>query len=175
MVPVFYQWLFVAVSFLVGTPPANNINKTAVHPFYVSVTEINHNAADKNLEISCKIFTDDLETAINKTFNSRVDLFNPKNKAEADRLIFDYISRHLQIKLDGRLQKLQFVGFERESEAIWSYLQVSNTAAPKKAEISMSLLYESFAEQINLVHMTVNGSRKSTKLNNPDSAVKFDF
>ena len=151
MASVLYQWLFVAV------------------------TEINHNAADRNLEISCKIFTDDFETAINKTFNSKVDLFNPKNKEEADRLILEYISRHLQIKLDGRAQKLQFVGFERENEAIWSYLQVPTTNAPKKVEITNSLLYESFAEQINLLHMTVNGSRKSTKLNNPDSGVKFEF
>ena len=27
-----------------------------VHPFYVSVTEINHNAKDKTIEISCKTF-----------------------------------------------------------------------------------------------------------------------
>ena len=34
----------------------------AGHPFFVSVTEINHNAKDKTIEIACKIFTDDFET-----------------------------------------------------------------------------------------------------------------
>ena len=43
------------------------------HPIYVSVTEIQHNAKDKTLEISCKIFTSDFEailkskTKLNKT------------------------------------------------------------------------------------------------------------
>ena len=30
-----------------------------LHPIHVSVTEINHNAADKTLEVSVRIFTDD--------------------------------------------------------------------------------------------------------------------
>jgi Domain of unknown function (DUF6702) len=36
------------------------------HPLYISVTEINHNAKDRILEVSCKIFTNDLETVLEK-------------------------------------------------------------------------------------------------------------
>ncbi len=36
------------------------------HPFYVSVTEISHNAKDKTLEISCKLFSSDFETVLEK-------------------------------------------------------------------------------------------------------------
>ena len=32
-----------------------------LHLVFVSVTEIEHNAKEKTLEISCKIFTDDFE------------------------------------------------------------------------------------------------------------------
>ena len=35
--------------------------KGELHPFHVSVVEINHNETDKTLEISCKIFTDKLD------------------------------------------------------------------------------------------------------------------
>ena len=44
----------------------NLSNNKILHPFYVSVTEINHNAADKTLEISCKMFTEDLEEILEK-------------------------------------------------------------------------------------------------------------
>ena len=50
------KWLFIlGLSFVLTSA------KPVDHPFHVSVIEINHNAADKNLEISCKIFTDDFE------------------------------------------------------------------------------------------------------------------
>src|SRR6267378_1432289 len=51
------------------------------HPFHVSVVEVNHNAADKTFEISCKIFTDDLEKVLAQNYKTRVDLINPPNKA----------------------------------------------------------------------------------------------
>lgn len=45
-----------------------------LHPFYVSVTEVAHNPKTKNLEISCKIFFNDLETALEKQSNSQLDI-----------------------------------------------------------------------------------------------------
>ena len=39
-----------------------------LHPIFVSVTEIEHNAKDKTLEISCKIFTDDFEKTLRLTY-----------------------------------------------------------------------------------------------------------
>lgn len=145
------------------------------HPFYISVTEINHNSADKNLEISCKIFTDDFETALSKSSGVKIDLFNPKDKQATEKHISAYFKKHLLIKLDGKPVVLEFVGFERENEAVWSYLQVSNTTAPKKMDILNDLLYESFDQQINLVHVSVGNNRKSSKLNYPDTQISFQF
>ena len=34
------------------------------HPFFVSVTEINHNAKNHSVEVSCRMFYDDLERAL---------------------------------------------------------------------------------------------------------------
>ena len=70
---------------------------------------------------------------------------------------------------------LEFVGFEKENEAVWSYLQVSNTVAPKRVEINNDLLYDAFDQQINLVHISVGGNRKSTKLNYPEASASFQF
>lgn len=175
MAVVLYQWFVLAFSLLpfLGKNAANTAD---LHPFYVSVTEINHNATDKTLEISCKIFTEDLETVLNKNYKTKVDLSNPKNKEELNKLIGDYINHHLQIRLNGGAPvKLDILGFEHENEAVWSYLQVNNVSAPKKVEISNSLLYDSYPDQINLMHVTVGGNRKSTKVTYPETGAKFDF
>jgi hypothetical protein len=37
------------------------------------------------------------------------------------------------------------------------------------------LLFTEHPEQINMLHVTVNGERKSTKLDNPDTNASFMF
>ena len=83
--------------------------KPSPHPFHVSVIEINHNAADKTLEISCKIFTDDFEKVLAKNYKAKTDLINPPDKAAMDTLIKKYILSHLLIKADGRPVVIQYV------------------------------------------------------------------
>ena len=174
MAAAFHKWLLLLFSF-VGLSANTKNAEAPLHPFYVSVTEINHNAADKNLEISCKIFTDDFETTLSKNYKTKVDLVNIKDQAQTDKQVADYIRKHLSLKLDGKPATIEFVGFERESEAVWSYFQVSNITPPKKIEVMNNLLYDGFDKQINVMHVAVGGNRKSTKLNYPDVNAKFEF
>lgn len=147
-----------------------------VHPIFVSVTEINHNPQDKDLEIACKIFTDDLETVLAKATGAKIDLFHPKDTIVTGKQINDYISQHLVLKLDGKPVSLHFIGFERELDAVWSYFEVLNVPnAPKTVSIMNNLLYENFKQQINLMHVTVGGKRKSTKLDYPDADASFTW
>ena len=176
MALLLYKWFFLSLlAGMMGTKASRSDKDNPIHPFYVSVTEINHNARDKNLEISCKIFTDDFEAALSKASGVKVDLFNPKDKDAVEKQIGAYIKKHLIVKVDNKAVSLEFVGFERENEAVWSYLQVSNTMPPKKIDITNDLLYDSFDQQINLMHISVAGNRKSTKLNYPDASASFQF
>lgn len=173
MVILMCKWLMTGVCLFFRGEGA--ISDGVKHPFYVSVTEINHNAKDKILEISCKMFTNDFEMALNKVSGSKVDLSTPKDKPALDKMISDYISSHLQLTIDGKPATLQFVGSEKESEATWSYFQVNNIVSVKKIDIVNTVLYESFEAEINIVHVVVNGNRQSTKLSNPDSHASFTF
>ncbi|HTQ26781.1 MAG TPA: DUF6702 family protein, partial [Puia sp.] len=82
---------------------------------------------------------------------------------------------HLLLKVDGKPVTLQFVGSEKETDATWSYFQVNEVGSVKKLDVVNNLLYESFDTEINIMHVTVNGNRKSTKLNNPEANASFDF
>ncbi|HKP32962.1 MAG TPA: DUF6702 family protein [Chitinophagaceae bacterium] len=146
-----------------------------LHPLFVSVTEINHNPKEKTLEISCKTFADDLEKGIDNSAKLKLDLFKIKDSSLAEKGVNDYIKKHLQVKVDGKPVNLEFVGFEREGDALWSYFQISNVASVKKIEINNTILHDVSNDQINLVHVTVGGNRKSTKLDYPASQSSYDF
>src|ERR1700755_2494190 len=124
MASVLFKWLLAGM-FLFNS-------NTALHSIYVSVTENENNAKDKTLEISCKIFTDDFEKTLRQNYKTSVELAAPKDKAAMNKLVNDYISKHLQIAVDGKNVALQFVGYEQEEEGIETYFQVNNIASIKK-------------------------------------------
>ncbi|MEO6314348.1 MAG: DUF6702 family protein [Chitinophagaceae bacterium] len=158
----FYKWLLVGVFWI-------------FHPFYVSVTEINHNAKEKTLEISCKLFLDDTEKAIKKQLNTVVELTAPKDPKKAQQQVSDYVRKHLSIKIDGKPVIMEFVGFEVEGASLWSYYQVKNISTVQKIDVTNTLLYEMYDSQISIVHAQVGSSKKSTRVNNPESTMQFEF
>ena len=146
-----------------------------VHPFFVSVTEINHNAGQATVEISCKLFIDDFENTLKDQYKLKVDLAEPKDRKQLEKMVFDYMQKHLQIKINDKAAALNFVGFETESESAWCYLEIKQAPQIRSLTISNDLLYESHNTQINIIHALVAGNRKSTKLVNPEKQVVFDF
>jgi hypothetical protein len=157
-----YKWLLIT---LLGW----------AHPFYVSVTEINHNAKDKTLEVSCKIFVDDMEEVLKKNSAISVDLASEKQKGQNDKLLTAYIFKHLALSVDGKDTKLSYVGFEKDKESVYCYFEVTNIATVKKIDLTNSLLHDLNQQQINIMHVTMNGSRKSYKLDYPKSEAGFVF
>jgi hypothetical protein len=172
-----YKWLvfpFACLVFGNGKAPVA-FSGHRLHPFHVSVVEIDHNASAKTLEISCKIFTDDFEKVLAQNYKTKVDLINPPNKAAMDTLVKKYIFSHLSLNADSKPATFLYVGFERESEAVYSYVQVNDIPSVKKIEIINKLMYDLFTDQVNLVHVIVGGNRKSTKLDYPESNARFEF
>ena len=168
MVSILFKWLLIGG--LVINSPA-----TLKHPIFVSVTEIEHNAKEKTLEISCKIFTDDFEKALHQSYKTYVDLLQPKDKNAMNKLVADYVQKHLLLKVDGKIVALQFIGYEQNEEGIVSFYQVNNIAALKKLDITDNILFEYKKEQISIIHTNVNGNKKSTKLVNPEDKYSFEF
>jgi len=145
------------------------------HPFYISVTEVNYNAREKSLEISCKIFAEDMEETLKKDYKTTVDLTSKKQQAQNDKLIADYVTKHLAIAADGKSTKLSYVGFEKQAEAVYCYFEVNNVAPPKKVDFTNTILQDFTDKQINIIHMIVGGNRKSLKLDYPAKQASFSF
>lgn len=166
-----YKWLFLSLlSFGRPAAPAPD-----AHPFYVSVVEVEHNGKDKALEVSCKIFVDDMEDVLKQNFKTSVDLTNSSQETRNGEMMKEYITHHLSFTADGKPAKLNFIGFEKEKESIYCYFESPNLPTLKKLDVNNSLLHDFKQEQINIMHITVNGSRKSYKLDFPNTKASFNF
>ena len=146
-----------------------------LHPFYVSVTQIEQNQQTKTIQVSVRIFFDDFENALAKKYKTDVDILKPADHKKTDRLIADYIAEHLKIKANNKLLVLKYVGYEIEEEAAWCYFETDKQEQVQSFTIVNNILYEQHPTQINMIHAIVRGKRKSSKLDNPSSSVSFQF
>ena len=162
MANILYQWLVVACT-------------AVVHPFFVSMTDINYNENAKSLEISVRIFTDDFENTLRKYHTEKIDILHPADKEAMNGYVRDYIQQHLQLKINDKTVQLSFVGYEQQSESIWSYFEVNNVDTVNKVSIVNTLLHDYNTNQINMMHVKVKDKEQSEKLNYPEKEAVFGF
>lgn len=167
-----FLWLLMAGGDVSGgaAKPPNE------HPFHVSVTDIRHNAVDHTLEVQCKLFTDDFESALKKVYQQKADLIDPSMHARMDTLVSRYVQSSLQLRINEKLLSMQYLGFEQEREATYVYLEVANVVGPiRTMDFSAKLLYEIFTDQVNIFHVATDKAKKSVKLDYPAQTVRLDF
>lgn len=147
---------------------------SSAHPFYLGVTSLEYNAREQVLQGSVKLFVNDLEDALKKSTKKPVDLINVKDTVGTTALLMAYLGSHFRLQVNGTPARFEFLGFEREEEALWMYVEYK-CEAPKKIQIQNSLLFDYLPDQSNIVHIEVNGIRKSAKTNNPEKDFSFTF
>jgi hypothetical protein len=135
------------------------------HPIHVSVTEIEYSEKNKSLQITSRIFIDDLETAIRtKTKQESLDLLNLPTGQSLDQLVRNYLADHLRIKVDGKPAKINYIAHELDDAAIICYLEIENIKKLKTLEVTDDVIHEVHADQYNLVHITYRSPVKSYRL-----------
>lgn len=150
-------------------------NVVLPHPIHVSTTNIEYNKQDSKMEVICTMFTDDFEAALVKQYHAKTDLNKAEMHKTMDELVKSYINNNLQIKTAVVPLNLNYLGFEINREATDVYLESDKIPAVKKVDVEVSLLHNLFDDQINIVHITVNGVRKSEKLDYPEKHVEQLF
>ena len=147
-----------------------------VHPMHVSVTEIDFDEKDKELEITSRIFIDDLEKTLqNQLKQPELDLLNPKNGLTIDQMASQYLGQHIKVSLDGKPQKIEYLGHERDGEALIFYIIVNKVKKWKTIQIFNDVITATFDDQSNLVHVTVNEKVKSLRLTRDTPSDKLTF
>ncbi len=149
--------------------------KVLFHPFYISLTEIRYNNTNQSLEIAQKIFWDDLEVALGDKYKTKVDFLNTQNKAVLEEMVKDYLLEKNQIKVNGQVVSISYLGYEIEEEAAWFYLEATNVPLPKLVEIKNEVLIQNFDGQQNIINFYLDKKPKSLILYRDNETGKLAF
>lgn len=161
--------------FAAASPEYTTAGDEALHPLHISVTDIEYDPVEEELEIMIRVFTDDLEKAIRQQRNdATLDLIKPAS-GTTDALAKEYLDHHLAITIDNIKTSVEYLGHENEGDALIFYVLVSNVKKWKTIEVRNDLLMELFDDQSNLVHVTVAGKVRSMRLVNSSPSGTLTF
>ncbi len=124
-----------------------------LHKFYVSLTEIRYNPQSQRLEVSMRIFPDDLDLAFEKQFGINPHLVTALEHTNADSLIQDYLKFHFAIEVNDDPVILTYLGKEPEADAIWCYLESETIKYPASILVRNSILTNEFEDQVNIIQV----------------------
>lgn len=130
-----------------------------MHPFHVGVTEIAYDQSDKTLQVSQRMFSDDLEKGIRSAYDVSFDIV-AANETIRDSLVLQYLNDHFHVKQNRKRLPIRYLGSEMEEEALWIYFEVpaENTSG---LTLRNTLLFNEYEDQQNLVHITMGDEMKS--------------
>ena len=91
-------------------------------------------------------------------------------------MLFRSIRQHLRIQANRQPLVLEYVGYEIEEQFTYCYFQYTPLEQPPQTlTFDNSIFFELYTNQMSIIHATVTGQRKSTKLDYPQTEAVFSF
>jgi hypothetical protein len=154
---------------------AITLTSAAAHKFYVSVFQLEYAPAKKQLQITSRVFIDDLDAALTKKYGKKLYLCTAKEIPEATGYLKQYFAEKMHVKINGVAKTLVYKTRETEDDVLLCYFTVPADAAIKTLQVDNTFLLDAYSEQQNIIHAKINGSKKSLLLTNdtPSGTIEF--
>ena len=145
------------------------------HKFYVGVFQIDYIKEKKAVQITARLFIDDLEKALFKKFNKHFYITTKDEVVDTNAYIAKYLDEKLKMKINNKIQSIQFLTKEQEDNIVICYLKINFKDNIKDLEITNNVLSDIFNEQQNLVHLNINGNKKTILFTNTETNQKLKY
>jgi hypothetical protein len=140
----------------------------SAHKFYVAIFQVNYAPEKKTLQITSRIFVDDLNNALKKKHKRHFHLGEKEETAEDVVLMQKYLSENFMMKVNGRPKQMTYLSKEMENNVLICYFKITDITKINSLEIHNKVLFDYVTEQQNIIQMNVHG-KKSNLLLTPEN------
>lgn len=144
---------------------------TAMHPYFVGVTEVKIDPKTKAVAVSCKLFVDDVQDAIFQQTQQRINLAT--HRPADQKLLNDYMQGKMKLYWGSTPIALKMVGYDIEEEGVWCFFEAHVQGKAKQVEICNRALYETLEGQTHFLHFTYGTQTQHWKITNPEGCHRF--
>ena len=138
-----------------------SMSSFGLHKFYMAIYQINYAPEKKMLQITTRIFADDLNKALEKKYKKKTFLGSGKESVESEQLLKKYLAENFTLKVNGQSKPINLLSEEMDGDVLVCYLSIRDIPKIKSLEIYNSVLIECFPEQQNIVNVTAFNDKKS--------------
>lgn len=132
------------------------------HKFYMGIFQVNYAAEKKMVQITSRIFIDDLNNGLEKKFHKKTYVGTDKETQADIDLLKKYLADNFSIKINGQSKPITFLSKEVEAgDVLVCYSRIKDIDKFKTIEISNSILVDWNSEQQNITHISAFGTKKS--------------
>jgi hypothetical protein len=146
------------VAFLILTLALSSFG---VHKFYMAIYQVNFVPEKKMLQITARIFIDDLNQTLEKKYGKPFFLGSDKETVASVNFLKSYFKENFFVKVNGKDKQMNFLSTEIDNDVLVCYLNCREITNIKSIEISNTMLFERFLEQQNILHITAYGKKNS--------------
>ncbi len=140
------------------------LTSMTVHRFYVAIYQIDFVPKKKRLEITTRIFMDDLNDAVTKAYKKSTNIGTEKEKPEDITLLKKYLNDNFKLTVNGKSKAYTYLSREVESNVVICYLSVKEVAKVSSLQVDNSILTEVYSEQQNIIQFNNNGKKQNLLL-----------
>ena len=116
----------------------------AAHPLHTTLTEIEQR--DGAVQLTVRVFSDDLRAALTRDVT--------------DSTAARYVRSTVTLAdTDGRVLSLQWCGLRRSDGVVWLCVRAVAPGGVRGLQLRVGLLFEVYADQINIVQTSYDGRR----------------
>ena len=144
------------------------------HKYYVSTSLFNFNDSNA-IEITIRIFKDDLNSLFEKEYSAEYKLSSDLNSPIIQSLISSYLENNIGVYFDKIKYQPIFLGSEDKNDLIICYLEIEKIPVSDYIKIENNILFNLFLDQKNIIHVKKNNEKQSFILTKKSSIFKLDI
>ncbi len=152
-----------------------SISASLAHPYYVSICQVEFNRETHSLEISLKVFADDLLLGLENAGHKEVFLGEERENPKTDDFLNKYIHSKLKFEVNGNPVEYKFIGKELEDDVIWSYFEISDVEDLHSVDVQCTLLFEIHETQSNVIQVNKDKTIKNLLLSRRNTSGVLSF
>ena len=128
------------------------VSSVVLHPVYVSMTNMEVDTEEGTIDVSIRIFTDDLETVLHNKYNVHGWIGTQSEHRDSRRLLIEYVNERFSIVVnDDKAVELVTDSITIVDDMLWFSMKGAVSQPITSMEVYNRLLTDFFPSQKNLM------------------------
>ena len=136
-------------------------SSSSLHDYYVSSTEVVFVEDKQQLQVTTRVFIDDLEAYFNAQTEDKIQLQPDLEPAKIDSLVNVFFKNNFNLFFDKKEVAINYIGRQYKEDQILIFAEATGVSSPTSFEIHNTILIPFRMGQQNIVHLKTTNTKKS--------------